>query len=144
MGERTSASVALQIQGSDQVILAQPEPKDEGRLRDLLGAGAKSVVLNHSYDTEGHAAADTIVLDVEGHAVALRLPNTADAAAVRRAFAMGVVTASLVIGGAAAAAAGADALASAQQAQAPAPAADAEQPAGGGSPLHLPRPIDRE
>ena len=51
-------------------------------------------------DTEGHAlAADEIFVDVEGHAMTLRLPHAADAAALKRALAVGALTATVGIGG---------------------------------------------
>jgi hypothetical protein len=136
-------ALALRVEGMDDVVWAQPKPEDEGRLAEILGGGPIAVELSQSDDdTEGHELSNEIVLDVEGHAIAVPLPTPAQAAALRRGFAMGVVTASLVIGGAAAAVAGADALAQGAAGQAPAAPA-AEQPAGD-APLKMPIPQHRE
>ena len=144
MGERMSAALALHIGQGQETIWATVEPGDEDRLKKLIGERQVNVSLDESADTEGHAASDELFLDVEGHAVAVRLPTAADAAAVRRAFALGVVTASLVVGAAAAAVAGANMI-GAQPAEAPpAPAVQADAPSSDTHPLHRPVDIQRE
>lgn len=127
--DQQGTAVALRLAGIEEVVWAQPRPEDEQQLAELLEGGPIAVALAESDDdTHGHTLSNEIILDVEGHAIALRLPSTADAAALRRGFAAGVVTASLVIGGAAAAIAGADAMSqaatepAAPPAVAPAPA----------------------
>lgn len=143
MSEQTGAMIALNIQAGGQTLWAQPRPDDEGRLKELLGERQVTISLDESGDTQGHMASNEVTLDVEGHAIAVRFPTAADAATVRRAFALGVVTASLVMGGAAAAVAGAGLIAS--QAAAPAvPAAEAQEPSSDTHPLHRPAPIQRE
>ncbi|HUG48639.1 MAG TPA: hypothetical protein VMP67_09520 [Candidatus Limnocylindria bacterium] len=126
MDQGQSTVVALQIDGLERIVYAQPRPEDFERLRELLGGGPIAVQLDDTDDTEGHAALDDIVLDVEGHAFALRMPTAADAAALRKGFAMGAVTATLVIAGTAAAIQGGEMLANAGAAGQP---AQVEQPA---------------
>lgn len=104
-----SAALALELDGRN--ITAQPRPEDQDRLVGLL-AGRQSVALAESdaeADTTGHALATDVTVDVEGHALTLRLPSQADAEALRRALAVGAVTATLVAAGAIAAMQGAGA-----------------------------------
>lgn len=127
MNQQPGATIALRIEGAEEILWAEPRPEDRERLAELLGGGPLAVSLNDDDDTEGHASSPDVILDVEGHAIALRLPTGADAAALRRGFAMGVVTASLVVAGAAAAIGGADLISQAaadSAAPAAAPAAD--------------------
>jgi hypothetical protein len=130
--EQQATAIALRIEGMDQLVLATPRPEDQERLAELMGGGPIAVALSDEDDTEGHALSSDIVLDVEGHAIAVRLPTTADAAALRRGFAMGVVTASLVVAGAAAAVTGADMLSQAAASQDAPAAAPAAAPANDG------------
>jgi len=130
--EQQAAAIALRVEGVDQIMLAESRPEDEQQLAQLLGGGPIAVALSEEDDTEGHAGTTDIVLDVEGHAIAVRLPTVADAAALRRGFAMGAVTASLVIAGAAAAVTGADLLSQAAAAQDAPAAAPAAAPANDG------------
>ena len=87
-----------------QTLRAEPRPEDERRLADILGDRATiELASNDADDIEGHSIADEVLLDVEGHAIAIRLPNGADAKALRRALAVGAVTATIVGAGAIAA-----------------------------------------
>lgn len=146
MSERTG--IAIQLQAADgQSYIGHADDDDPEQLRQLFAAGPRSVALDQSSDTEGHASSAELILDVEGHAVALRLPTPADAAAVRRAFALGIVSASIVIGGVGAAAVATGALTPADQpaVQAPVgPVIDAPNRSTDTNPLHLPRPIERD
>jgi hypothetical protein len=89
---------AITIDG--RTIVAQPRPEDQATLDELLRRGQNISLRAPSDDTEGHLlASDEISVDVEGHAMTLRLPNATDAAALRRALAVGALTASVAIGG---------------------------------------------
>ena len=79
-----------------QVLYAEPRPEDEPQLAELLGDRSAFEFGSSDDDLEGHAISTDIVVDVEGHAMVLRLPHAADAAAVRRALAVGAVTAAIV------------------------------------------------
>lgn len=90
----------LRINVDGRTVTARLRPEDQATLAELLGTGANITVQPSDADTEGHVLADEIAVDVEGHAMTLRLPNAGDAAAIRRALAVGAVTATIVIGGA--------------------------------------------
>jgi len=118
-----------------QTVYAEPGPEDQGW---LAGRGRDDVSLELAGgdgDVEGHGLGADIVVDVEGHAMTLRLPNAADAAALRRALALGAVTATLVGAGAVAslqapsqaAPNGVSAPAQQQLTEVPAPALHADQ-----------------
>jgi hypothetical protein len=119
---------ALAIQLDDgRVVIATPKPED----KDRLGRFDQDIVLltaSADFDTAGHGYSDEIELDVEGHAITLRLPTPADAEAVRKALAIGAVTATIVAAGAIAAMQGAQAPAAPQVM---APPAAVQQPAAG-------------
>jgi hypothetical protein len=90
----------FQISLEGRTVVAQPRPEDQASLDELLGSGRDVTIGQSDADTEGHAlAADEITVDVEGHAMTLRLPHAGDAAALRRALAVGTLTASVAIGG---------------------------------------------
>jgi hypothetical protein len=125
MNSSSATLIELRSSEGNLTILARPRDSDEQWLNGVLGERQVIVGLDDSADTSGHAASDELVLDVEGHAVTVRLPTAADAAALRRGFAVGVVTASLVIGGVAAAVTGADLAGRAAEQQAIAPAGPA-------------------
>src|SRR3954452_11564053 len=95
MGEQAT----FQFTVDGRTIAAQPRPEDQSTLDELLRRGANVTVAQTDADTEGHALGDEISVDVEGHAMTLRLPNTADAQALRRALAVGALTATFAIGG---------------------------------------------
>ena len=96
MGEQT----AFQFSIDGRTIAAEPRPEDQSTLDELLRRGANVTVSQSDKDTEGHGlAGDEIEVDVEGHAMTLRLPTTGDAAALRRALALGALTATVAIGG---------------------------------------------
>ena len=155
MPHKREMALAIQL-GDGRVVVARPKPEDQDRLAKL----DKEIVYltaNEDYDTSGHGYGDLVELDVEGHAITLRLPSPADAEQVRRALAVGAVTATIVAAGAIAALQGAQAPAVPQPAAPPAvtdvrtlpipqPRADfrdrkdaaAEQMTGGGSTADLP------
>lgn len=89
----------LRINVNGRTIVAQPRPEDQGRLAQLLGDAESITIQQFDGDTEGHLLADEITVDVEGHAMTLRLPNAGDAAALRRILAVGTLTATIAIGG---------------------------------------------
>jgi hypothetical protein len=92
------ATFEITIDG--RTITAQPRPEDQSTLDELLQRGANVTLTQPDGDTEGHAlVGDEVDVDVEGHAMTLRLPTTADAAALRRALAIGALTATVAIGG---------------------------------------------
>ena len=96
MGEQTTFQFSI----DGRTIAAKPRPEDQSTLDELLRRGADVMVSQSDKDTEGHGlAGDEIEVDVEGHAMTLRLPTTADAAALRRALAIGALTATVAIGG---------------------------------------------
>lgn len=90
----------FQITVDGRTIAAQPRPEDRETLERLLAGDTDVTIRQSDKDTEGHGlAGDEILVDVEGHAMTLRLPAAADAAALRRALAVGALTASVAIGG---------------------------------------------
>lgn len=94
----------LVIRLDERTIIAHLGPEDETRLRALIASGKTDLSIEPSnLDTEGHGLSNEIAVDVEGHALTLRLPNAADAAAVRKALAVGALTAAVAVGGIAAA-----------------------------------------
>src|SRR5262245_32336510 len=101
MMEQLQLAIAL---GDGQTLQAQPRPEDERRLAEVLGdRSAIEFASNDADDIEGHAISGDVTVDVEGHAITIRLPNGGDAAALRRALAVGAVTATIVGAGAIAA-----------------------------------------
>jgi hypothetical protein len=95
--------IGIQLEGTDRTFWALPRPEDDGRLAELLEAGSVAMSLADGEDVQGHGQSTDVTLDVEGHAMTLRMPTVADAASFRRGLAVGVVTATIVVGGAAAA-----------------------------------------
>jgi len=96
----SQAMTELQISIDGRTITAQPRPEDQATLAELLQRGATVKVEQADADTEGHSlAGNEIAVDVEGHAMTLRLPNSGDAAAIRRVLAVGALTASVAVGG---------------------------------------------
>lgn len=70
----------------------------------LVAGGTATIKPTDSdLDTAGHAASTDVAVDVEGHAMTLRLPTVADAVALRRALLVGAVTATIIAAGAVAA-----------------------------------------
>lgn len=82
-----------------RVVVASPKPEDQERLR---GFAQETVMLTSSgdYDTAGHGPSSEIALDVEGHAITLRMPSQADAEALRRLLMIGAVSATIIAAGA--------------------------------------------
>jgi hypothetical protein len=101
MSQELDRALAIQLDDG-RVVVATPKPEDQDRLVKL----DKDIVLltaSGDYDTSGHGYGDLVELDVEGHAITLRFPSPADAEAVRKALAVGAVTATIVAAGAIAA-----------------------------------------
>lgn len=86
-----------------RTIIAQPGPDSGYSASAALGDELTLRPTDGGPDTAGHASSADVYVDVEGHAMTLRLPNTADAAALRRALVAGMVTATIVAAGAVAA-----------------------------------------
>jgi hypothetical protein len=93
------AQTELRINFEGRTIVALPRPEDQGRLQELAGDSATITIQQSDRDTEGHLLGDEIAIDVEGHAMTLRLPNAGDAAAIRRVLAVGALTATVAVAG---------------------------------------------
>lgn len=99
MSQEPGNALAIQLPDG-RTVIATPGPEDQGRLAQIgdgpvtLSAGATQA------DTYGHSYSNELNLDVEGHAITLRLPTPADAEALRKALAIGLVTATIVAAGA--------------------------------------------
>lgn len=98
MAQQGGGSIAIRLEGSDEVYWAQPRPEDQGRLAELLREGSANASLAED-DLQGHIQSADVTFDVEGHAMTLRLPSAADAAELRRRLAMGAVAVTLVAAG---------------------------------------------
>src|SRR5688500_5134312 len=117
MSQERDRALAIQLDDG-RVVVATPKPEDQESLAKL----DKDIVFltaSQDYDTSGHGYGDLVELDVEGHAITLRLPTPADAEAVRRALAVGAVTATIVAAGAIAALQGSQATPTAPDVGAP-------------------------
>lgn len=86
-----------------RLLVARPGPEDQGRLEQFDDDSVLVSATSADFDTSGHAISDELTVDVEGHAMTLRLPTPADAEALRRALIVGAVTATIVAAGAVAA-----------------------------------------
>ena len=135
MSEDRDKALAIQLDDG-RVVVATPKPEDQERLR-RIDQDIVLLTVSGDFDTYGHAYGDEIELDVEGHAITLRLPTPGDAEAVRKALALGAVTATIV-------AAGAIAALNNQAPAAPQPMAPAQAPAVRAVPAPQPRPEFRE
>ena len=105
-----TGSLAIRLEDAGEIIWARPRPEDENQLAQLMGGGPIAVSLRSSEggaesDTQGHTLETDVLVDVEGHALTLRLPTAADAEVLRRRLATGVIVATLVVAGAGAGAA---------------------------------------
>lgn len=104
MSQQATGWIGLQIEGTNETFWALPAPDDERRLAEILRKGTTTVsIAQTGDDVEGHAESGDVTLDVEGHALTLRLRSPADAAVLRRRLAVGALTATLIVAGAAAA-----------------------------------------
>jgi hypothetical protein len=91
---------ALEIRLEDgRTIVARPAPEDQDKLAQI-GSVARVAIGDSDFDTEGHAISPDVIIDVEGHAMTLRLPTAADAATLRKALVAGALTATVVTAGA--------------------------------------------
>jgi hypothetical protein len=96
MSVQSGAEIQFNVDG--RLIVARPRPEDKDVLALLLGDGQKVTVSAASTDTEGHALASSdIAIDVEGHAMVLRLPNAGDAETLRRALGVAALTATVAV-----------------------------------------------
>jgi hypothetical protein len=98
MSEDRTRALAITFDDG-RVVVATPKPEDQ----DRLGAIAQQNVLltsSDDLDTAGHGPSSDITLDVEGHAITLRMPSQADAEALRRLLMVGAVSATIVAAGA--------------------------------------------
>jgi len=94
-GENVSLAIALE---DGRQLVAVPGPEDQERLAQLGFSDIVSLAAVDT-DTSGHLMSSDVMVDVEGHAMTLRLPTNADAEALKRALAVGAVTATLVAAG---------------------------------------------
>ncbi|HUR16710.1 MAG TPA: hypothetical protein VMZ33_05455, partial [Candidatus Limnocylindrales bacterium] len=102
MAQAYEYSISIPL-SDGRVVIAAPRPEDKDRF-DLLGERTLSIRSSSSeLDTQAHSFSSDITVDVEGHAMTLRLPTPADAQALRRALAAGAITATIVAAGAIAA-----------------------------------------
>lgn len=86
-----------------RMVTATPVAGEFAEMPTLEGRQATLRPTDSDRDTSGHSAPIDVAVDVEGHAMVLRMPTTADAAALRKALAIGVVTATILAAGAVAA-----------------------------------------
>ena len=102
MSQESSGALAIKLDDG-RTVIATPRPEDQGWL-EQLGADTVTVSAGSAeLDTYGHGISDELTIDVEGHALTLRLPTPADAEALRKALAVGVVSATIIAAGAIAA-----------------------------------------
>jgi hypothetical protein len=91
---------ALEFRLEDgRTIVGRPAPEDQDKLTPI-GSVARIAIAAYDDDTEGHAISSDVTVDVEGHAITLRLPNPADAATLRKMLVAGALTATVVTAGA--------------------------------------------
>jgi hypothetical protein len=96
MSVQSGAEIQFNVDG--RLIVARPRPEDKDVLEQLLGDGQKVKVSAPTADTEGHTlASNDIAIDVEGHAMVLRLPNAGDAEILRRALGVAALTATVAV-----------------------------------------------
>jgi hypothetical protein len=117
----------LEIRLDDgRVIICRPRPEDQDYLRQA--GGAVTLELGSSeFDTAAHGLTGDLTIDVEGHAMTLRLPTPADAEALRRMLMLGAISATIVAAGAIASLQGVSPTTSGQSIVAPPPPAGAAQ-----------------
>ena len=90
----------LEIRLDDgRAIVARPRPEDQNFLRQA-GREAKLELVESEYDTAAHGLTADLTIDVEGHAMTLRLPTPADAETLRRMLMVSAITATIVAAGA--------------------------------------------
>ena len=102
----TGSNLTVEIQLEDgRTIVATPRPEDQDLLRAWQDQNVSLTDSPDDSDTSGHKIGGTpdITLDVEGHAMTLRLPNSVDVETLKKALAVGAVSATIVAAGAVAA-----------------------------------------
>jgi hypothetical protein len=97
MSQAFEYSIAIPL-SDGRTVIAAPRPEDKDRL-ELMGQQTLTIGPSVDYDTAGHGFGSDVMVDVEGHAMTLRLPTPADAEALRRALAAGAITATIVAAG---------------------------------------------
>lgn len=102
MAQEFGGALAITLNDGRKIV-ATPRPEDQGRLAELADGPFAIRPDQSGSDTYGHGISDELTVDVEGHAMTLRLPTPADAEALRKALMVGVVTATIVAAGAIAA-----------------------------------------
>ena len=127
----TGSSLTVELTLNDgRIIVATPRPEDQDLLKTWTDRDIALTSGPDDSDTSGHGLSEDITLDVEGHAMTLRLPNSTDVDALKKALAVGAVSATIVAAGAIAAMQGSQAAPAIPQVvtpvnmQAPVPAAD--------------------
>ncbi len=95
-------SIAIPL-GDGRQLIAAPRPEDKDRLELVADQTLRISSPSSEFDTAAHGLSGDVVVDVEGHAMTLRLPTAADAETLRRALAAGAITATIVAAGAIAA-----------------------------------------
>jgi hypothetical protein len=96
-----SASITYKDAWLDEVEIEwlRDQVGDQEWLRvRFIPIGGNDDVLGHGASTSVEVTCESDALDVIGHAMTLRFPNTADAAAFRRGLAAGAIAATLLIG----------------------------------------------
>ena len=102
MAQAYEYSISIPL-SDGRTVIAAPRPEDKDRL-ELIGERTLSISsLSNDMDTQAHSFSSDITVDVEGHAMTLRLPTPSDAEALRRGLAAGAITATIVAAGAIAA-----------------------------------------
>ena len=127
MSQDAASGLAIHLEDG-RTLIAIPGPEDQDRLAQFGGGSVSLSAGTADLDTEAHAYSSDLTVDVEGHALTLHLPTAADADALRKALAVGIVSATIVAAGAIAAMQGSPAVPSTQSTvsrpAAPAPAED--------------------
>ncbi len=99
-----AADLYLSIPLEDgRTVTATVVAGDSAEMSDLASGQATLRPTDSDRDTGGHAASIDVAVDVEGHAMTLRLPTLADAESLRRALVVGAITATIIGAGALAA-----------------------------------------
>src|SRR4051794_14145905 len=75
--EKMKLAIAL---ADGQTFDAEMRPEDEARWTELFSQRSAIDLTSSDDDLEGHAVSGDVFVDVEGHAIALRLPTPGDAA----------------------------------------------------------------
>lgn len=96
--EQSEKTLAIRLDDG-RTVIARPRPEDQDFLAQS-GGEARISLGSYELDVQGHGSSSDLSVDVEGHAMVLRLPTPADAAAVRKALMVGAMTVTVVAAGA--------------------------------------------